>query len=266
MENTQLDLAGFSLKGFSLKEKVALVTGASSGFGEHFAHVLATAGAKVVVGARREDRLQNLVTDIAATGGKAHAVAMDVTDAASVAAAFDQAEAIFGTVTVLVNNAGVAAPKTVHKTTEADWDFVVDTNLKGAWLVAAEAARRMVGASTGGVIVNIASVLGLATSTGHGIYSASKAGVIQLTKHMALELANKNIRSNAICPGYFKTVMNGEYFDSEAGKNYIASTPARRLGNMAEMDGPLLLLASDAGSFINGAVLPVDGGHLVMSI
>jgi NAD(P)-dependent dehydrogenase (short-subunit alcohol dehydrogenase family) len=242
VENKQLDLTNFNLAG-----KVALVTGASSGFGEHFAHVLATAGARVVVGARREDRLQSLVADIVAKGGEALAVAMDVTDAGSVATAFDQAEAAFGTITILVNNAGVAAPKTVHKTTEADWDFVVDTNLKGAWLVAAEAARRMVSANTPGVIVNIASVLGLATSTGHGIYSASKAGVIQLTKHMALE-------------------MNGEYFDSEAGKAYIESTPTGRLGLMEEMDGPLLLLASDAGSFINGAIIPVDGGHLVMSI
>lgn len=261
MENTASENLSFSLKG-----KVALVTGASSGFGEHFARVLAAAGAKVVVGARRQDRLQNLVDDIAASGGDALAVGMDVTSAASVADAFDQAETSFGPITVLVNNAGVAAPKTVHKTSEADWDFVVDTNLKGAWLVAAEAARRMIAANTPGVIVNIASVLGLATSTGHGIYSASKAGVIQLTKHMALELANKNIRSNAICPGYFKTEMNGEYFDSDAGKAYIESTPAGRLGLMEEMDGPLLLLASDAGSFINGAIIPVDGGHLVMSI
>ncbi len=261
VDNENLETTNFNLAG-----KVALVTGASSGFGEHFARVLAAAGARVVVGARREDRLQSLVSSIISDGGEALAVAMDVTNAASVAAAFDQAEAAFGTVNVLVNNAGVAAPKTVHKTTEADWDFVVNTNLKGAWLVAAEAARRMVSANSGGVIVNIASVLGLATSTGHGIYSASKAGVIQLTKHMALELANKNIRSNAICPGYFKTEMNGEYFDSDAGKAYIESTPSGRLGQMQEMDGPLLLLASDAGSFMNGAIVPVDGGHLVMSI
>lgn len=124
----------------------------------------------------------------------------------------------------------------------------------------------MVAANSGGAIVNIASVLGLATSTGHGVYSASKAGVIQLTKHMALELSSKNIRVNAICPGYFKTEMNEAYFESEAGKAYIATFPAQRLGQMQEMDGPLLLLASDAGSFINGAILPVDGGHLVMSI
>ncbi|MBK6962178.1 MAG: glucose 1-dehydrogenase [Gammaproteobacteria bacterium] len=253
-------------KCFDLSGRVALVTGASSGFGEHFTRVLAAAGARVVAGARREDRLHRLVDDIAAAGGAALAVAMDVTDAASVAAAFAAAEAKFGTVDLLVNNAGVAAPGTLHKTAEADWDWVVDTNLKGAWLVAAEAARRMLAARRGGAIVNIASVLGMATSRGHGVYSATKAGVIQLTKHMALELAGKNIRVNAICPGYFKTEMNDEYFDSAAGQAYIAATPGGRLGRMEEMDGPLLLLASDAGSFINGALLPVDGGHLVMSI
>ncbi|MGE3295820.1 MAG: SDR family NAD(P)-dependent oxidoreductase [Porticoccaceae bacterium] len=253
-------------KRFDLTGRVALVTGASSGFGEHFARVLAAAGARVVAGARREDRLHRLVDEIAAAGGTAHAVGMDVTDAASVAAAFTAAEAKFGTVDLLVNNAGVAAPGTLHKTAEADWDWVVDTNLKGAWLVAAEAARRMLAAGRGGAIVNIASVLGMATSRGHGVYSATKAGVIQLTRHMALELAGKNIRVNAICPGYFKTEMNDEYFDSAAGQAYIAATPGGRLGRMEEMDGPLLLLASDAGSFINGALLPVDGGHLVMSI
>lgn len=253
-------------KRFDLTGRVALVTGASSGFGEHFTRVLAAAGARVVAGARREDRLHKLVDEIAASGGAALAVAMDVTDAASVAAAFVAAEAKFGTVDLLVNNAGVAAPGTLHKTAEADWDWVVDTNLKGAWLVAAEAARRMLAARRGGAIVNIASVLGMATSRGHGVYSATKAGVIQLTKHMALELAGKNIRVNAICPGYFKTEMNDEYFDSAAGQAYIAATPGGRLGRMEEMDGPLLLLASDAGSFINGALLPVDGGHLVMSI
>lgn len=249
---------------FDLKGRVAMVTGASSGFGEHFVRVLAAAGAQVVAGARREDRLRQLVAEVGPE--RALAVAMDVTDAASVAAAFAAAEARFGTVDVLVNNAGVAAPGLVHKTGEADWDWVVDTNLKGAWLVASETARRLLAAGKGGAIVNIASVLGLATSRGHGIYSATKAGVIQLTKHMALELAGKGIRVNAICPGYFKTEMNDEYFDSAAGQQYIAATPGGRLGRMDEIDGPLLLLASDAGSFINGALLPVDGGHLVMSI
>jgi NAD(P)-dependent dehydrogenase (short-subunit alcohol dehydrogenase family) len=253
-------------KRFDLTGRVALVTGASSGFGAHFTRVLAAAGARVVAGARREDRLHRLVDEIAAAGGTAHAVGMDVTGAASVAAAFTAAEAKFGTVDLLVNNAGVAAPGPLHKTAEADWDWVVDTNLKGAWLVAAEAARRMLAARRGGAIINIASVLGMATSRGHGVYSATKAGVIQLTKLMALELAGKNIRVNAICPGYFKTEMNDEYFDSAAGQAYIAATPGGRLGRMEEMDGPLLLLASDAGSFINGALLPVDGGHLVMSI
>lgn len=251
---------------FAMTGKVALVTGASSGFGEHFAQLLAQAGAEVVVAARRVDRLQALVETIAAAGGTAHAVAMDVTDSASVAAAYASAEARFGTVTVVVNNAGVAAPKTVHKTTEAEWDFVIDTNLKGAWLVASEGARRMIAANKAGAIVNTASVLGLATSIGHGVYSASKAGVIQLTKHLALELAGKHIRVNALCPGYFKTEMNGDYFDSAAGQAYIQATPAGRLGEMAEISGPLLLLASDAGAFVNGVTLAVDGGHLVKSI
>jgi len=251
---------------YDLSGKVALVTGASSGFGDHFSRVLAAAGARVVACARREDRLQKLVDEITETGGEAIAAAMDVTDVNSVAEGFAAAEQAFGPVSLLVNNAGVAAPKQVHKTTEEDWDFVIDTNLKGAWIVAAEAARRMVAAGKGGAIVNIASVLGMATSMGHGVYSTSKAGVIQLTKHMALELAWKNIRVNAICPGYFKTEMNDEYFESEAGEKYIASTPGKRLGEMHEIDGPLLLLASDAGSFINGVALPVDGGHLVMSI
>lgn len=260
MNKTAIDGSAYDFSG-----KVALVTGASSGFGEHFVRVLAAAGARVVACARREDRLKKLVAEISANGGEALAVAMDVTDARSVAAGFTTAEEVFGPVSILVNNAGVAVPKQVHKSSEADWDFVIDTNLKGAWIVAAEAARRMV-TSGGGAIVNIASVLGLATSMGHGIYSASKAGVIQLTKHMALELAGKNIRVNAICPGYFKTEMNDEYFESDTGKHYIAATPGKRLGEMHEMDGPLLLLASEAGSFINGVALPVDGGHLVMSI
>lgn len=251
---------------FDISGKVALVTGASSGFGMHFARVLAGAGAKVVVAARRVERLQALVEELRASNGEACAVNLDVTDSASVARAFDAAQQAFGTVDLLINNAGVAVPKAVHKTREADWDFVMDTNLKGAWMVAAEAARRLLAADRGGVIINIASILGLSTSVGHGVYAASKAGVIQLTRHLALELAGKNIRVNAICPGYFKTEMNDAYFESEAGKRYVQATPAGRLGELHEMNGPLLLLASDAGSFINGATLAVDGGHLVKSI
>ncbi len=251
---------------FDMSGKVALVTGASSGFGMHFARVLAAAGAKVVVAARRVERLQALVDELHASNSQACAVNLDVTDSGSVAQAFNTAQQTFGTVDLLINNAGVAVPKTVHKTREQDWDFVMDTNLKGAWLVAAEAARRLLAADRAGVIINIASILGLSTSVGHGVYAASKAGVIQLTKHLALELAGKNIRVNAICPGYFKTEMNDEYFASEVGKHYIQSTPAGRLGELREMNGPLLLLASDAGSFINGATLAVDGGHLVKSL
>ncbi|MBV1880515.1 MAG: glucose 1-dehydrogenase [Pseudomonadales bacterium] len=250
---------------FSVKNKVALVTGASAGFGEHFARVLAANGAKVVVAARRIDRLEKLVSDINTSGGHAHAVLMDVTDSASVAAAFESTESTFGTVTLLINNAGVADPKPLHKSSEATWDFVSDTNLKGVWTVAAEASRRMISAKAEGSIINIASVLGLCTSYGHGIYSASKAGVIQVTKHLALELANNNIRVNAICPGYFRTEMNSDYFDSEHGKQYIQSWPSKRLGTMDEITGPLLLLASDAGRYITGSSLTVDGGFLLKS-
>ena len=250
---------------FSVNGKVALVTGASGGFGEHFGRVLAANGAKVVVAARRLDRLQNVVSDIVASGGEAKAIVMDVTDKANVAAAFDAAEEAFGTVTLLVNNAGVAQPKPLHKSSEDTWDFVTDTNLKGVWIVAAEASRRMVAANSDGSIINISSVLGLCTSYGHGVYSASKAGVIQVTKHLALELADNNIRVNAICPGYFRTEMNTDYFDSEKGKQYIHSWPSKRLGEMEEMTGPLLLLASDAGRYITGSTLTVDGGFLLKS-
>jgi len=250
---------------FNLTGKVALVTGASSGFGAHFSRVLAASGAKVVVAARRQDRLETLVAEIQSAGGEAMAVSMDVTDEISVASAFELAEAALGTVTLLVNNAGVAQPRPLHKSTSADWDLIMNTNLKGVWIVAAEAGRRMISAKAPGVIINIASVLGQCTSFGHGIYSASKAGVIQVTQHLALELASKNIRVNALCPGYFKTEMNEDYFASEQGQQYIQSWPGARLGEMDDINGPLLLLASDAGGYINGSALSVDGGFLVRS-
>jgi len=250
---------------FNLNGKVALVTGASSGFGSHFSKVLAASGAKVIVAARRQQRLENLVSEIKASGGEAMSVVMDVTDETSVASAFEIAEAALGPVTLLVNNAGVAQPRPLHKSSAADWDFIMNTNLKGVWIVASEASRRMISAQTNGVIINIASVLGQCTSFGHGIYSASKAGVIQVTQHLALELANKNIRVNALCPGYFRTEMNQQYFDSDEGKQYIKSWPGGKLGEMDDINGPLLLLASDAGGYINGSALSVDGGFLVRS-
>lgn len=248
---------------FELKGRVALVTGASSGLGEHFARVLAQAGAKVVVGARRLVRLQALVADIRKRGGQAHAVAMDVTSASSIAAAFDSAQEMFGLVTVLVNNAGVASPSRFLEGEEEGWDFTMDTNLKAVWRVSQEAARRMVAAETGGSIVNVASILGLHPGLDQTFYATAKAAVVQLTKNTALELWRKGIRVNALCPGYFETEMNRDFFQSDKGKTYLKKIPPQRLGSLDELSAPLLLLASDAGSFMTGVALPVDGGHLL---
>ncbi len=252
---------------FNMSGRVALVTGASSGLGTHFAQVLADAGARVVVAARRTERLRELVDGIEASGGQAVAVTMDVTDAASVTRGFDEAEKAFGTVDVLINNAGVADARLFLKTDEESWDFVIDTNLKAAWRVAHEGAARMVKAQVPGNIVNVASMLGLGVQVGQSLYATSKAGVVQLTKSMALELMRYQIRVNALCPGYFETEMNRDYFASEKGQAYIAkSIPSKRLGQLPELSGPLLMLASEAGSFVNGVALPVDGGHLVHSL
>lgn len=250
-------------KRFDLSGKVALVTGASSGLGEHFARVLAQAGAKVVVGARRIDRLDALVEAIKVDGGAAHAVAMDVTSSESVAAAFDTAEEAFGRVSIVVNNAGVAAPSRFLDGDESGWDFTMETNLKAVWRVSQEAARRLAAVGEGGSIVNVASILGLHPGRDHTFYATAKAGVVQLTKNTALELWRKNIRVNALCPGYFETEMNSDFFLSEKGVAYLKKIPPQRLGNLEELSGPLLLLASDAGSFMTGVALPVDGGHLL---
>ena len=249
---------------FSLEGKAALVTGASSGFGRHFARVLAGAGAKVALAARRLDVLKQLEAEIRGSGGQAAAVAVDVTDRASVAKAFADAEAALGPIAILVNNAGVPSGAFFTKTSEEEWRAVMSVNLDGVFRVGQEAARRMAANRTGGSIVNIASLLGFGVIKGLSTYSATKAAVISLTKSMALELARDNIRVNALAPGYFATEFNEAYLASDAGKRMLARVPMERAGAVDELDGPLLLLASDAGRFMTGSVITVDGGHLLV--
>ena len=246
---------------FSLAGRTALVTGASSGLGEHFARVLAAAGAQVVVAARRRDRLQRLEAEIRAGGGKAWAVALDVTDRASVVGAFDAAEAAAGPVTILVNNAGVPSSSFFLKTSEQHWRDVMQVNLDGVFRVGQEGARRMAEKRTGGSIVNIASILGFGAIKSLATYAASKAAVVSLTKSMALELARDGIRVNAIAPGYFSTEFNDAFLAGETGRRLLARVPMGRAGELPELDGALLLLASDAGAFMTGSVITVDGGH-----
>ena len=246
---------------FSLAGKTALVTGASSGLGEHFARVLAGAGARVAVAARRVDRLERLSRTIAEGGGTALAIALDVTDANSVTAAFDAAEAGVGPIDILVNNAGVADTRFFLKTTDDDWRRVLDVNLDGVFRVGREGARRMAARKAGGSIINIASVLGLGVLKAVAPYAASKAAVIQLTKAMALELARDRIRVNALAPGYIETELNRDYLASDGGQRMISRVPLGRAGRLDDLDGPLLLLASDAGSYMTGSVIVIDGGQ-----
>ena len=248
---------------FDLTGRTALVTGASSGLGRHFAITLARAGAAVALAARRAERLQETAELIQSEGGKAAAIALDVTDPAAITSAFDEAEAALGTATILVTAAGVARSPRFVEMSEEDWRSVMDTNLDGVFRTAKEGAKRMQTAGKGGSIINISSVLGFGVMKTLSAYAASKAAIIQLTKTMALELAEDNIRVNALAPGYFSTEMNEDFLASEAGARLIAKVPQARLGELGELDGPLLLLASDAGSFMTGAIIPVDGGALL---
>ncbi|RAI58172.1 SDR family NAD(P)-dependent oxidoreductase [Roseicella frigidaeris] len=246
---------------FSLQGSTALVTGASGALGAHFARVLHAAGANLVLAARRVEALEALASEL---GPRAKPVPLDVTDAAAVGRAFDAAETAFGApCDVIVNNAGIAVSRPVLQQTEQDWDSVLDVNLRGCFLVATEGARRLVAARRGGAIVNIASIGGLRILQGVAGYTASKAGLVQLTKQMAVELARHDIRVNALCPGYVETPINRDFFASEAGQAVVRRVPQRRLGQPGDLSGALLLLASPAGAHMTGAALVVDGGHSV---
>jgi NAD(P)-dependent dehydrogenase (short-subunit alcohol dehydrogenase family) len=248
---------------FSLKGRVALVTGASSGLGVQFAKALADNGAAVALVARRADRLKSVKDEIEGKGGRAVAIEADVTDHAAIARAFDAAEKAFGTVTILVNNAGIAHGGRAVEMPPEEWRKVLSTNLDAVFFWAQEAARRLLAAKKQGAIVNIASVLGLAVSKGAVAYAAAKAGVVQVTKALAVELAFKGVRVNALAPGWFVTEMNNEYLTGEAGAAIKREIPMGRFGNPGDLDGALLLLVSDAGSYITGATIVVDGGQVV---
>lgn len=245
-----------------LNGKRALVTGASSGLGAHFAQTLAAAGAEVILAARRLEALQENVSRINAVGGKARMVPLDVANPSSIA---DLALQIDG-LDILVNNAGVVVEAPAIDQTGSDWDKVIDTNLKGAFLVAQVAARAMREHGRGGSIINTASILGLRQASMVTPYAISKAGLIQMTKQCALEWARHGIRTNAIAPGYLNTELNSDFWESEAGLAMIRRIPQRRLGRLEDLDGPLLLLASDSSAYMNGSVIVVDGGHTVSSL
>jgi len=244
-------------------DKVALVTGASSGLGRHFALTLAKAGARVAVVARRKDRLNDLVAEIETAGGTAIAFELDVTDRSHFDVVLDLIEKDLGAVEILINNAGIAVEGNTLEMVDDDLDNILDVNTKALWLLAKRVSDRLVKNGKSGSIINIASILGLNVSPGLSLYAISKAAVVQMTKALAADLWRYNIRVNAICPGYFKTEINSDFFDSDAGQKAISKLPPRRLGEYEELSGLLLLLASDASSFMTGTAIPIDGGHSV---
>jgi 3-oxoacyl-[acyl-carrier protein] reductase len=248
---------------FDLAGEVALVTGASSGLGVRFAEVLAKNGASVALVARRADRLAAVKSRIETSGGRAVAIEADVRDRSTMLRAFDAAEKAFGAVTILVNNAGVAHADRAVELAEEEWRRIVSTNLDAVFFWAQEAARRMLAAGKGGAIVNIASVLGMGADKGVIAYAAAKAGVIQLTRNLALELGFKGIRVNAIAPGWIVTEINHDYLTTGPGAAMKRAIPMGRFGDPRDLDGPLLLLVSDAGRYVNGATIVVDGGQVI---
>lgn len=247
---------------FDLTGQRALVTGASSGLGWGFAKTLSGAGAEVIVAARRMEKLEILADEIRAAGGKALPVSMDVTDLQSVERAFARIDETGGPAGIIVNNSGLSREDWLVSMDEEDWDLVMDTNLKGVWRVAKAGARALMTAERPGSIINIASITAFRPSQTIGAYAASKAAVTHLTHVMALELARFGVRVNAIAPGYIETDINSDFMKTPPAQAMIKRMPMRRLGQIDELSGPLLLLASEAGSYMTGAVIPVDGGHL----
>lgn len=250
----------------TLQGSVALVTGASSGLGRHFAGVLAKAGASVAIASRRIELLDELAARIERDGGRAFATRMDVSSSDSIREAYDRIEAQVGVADIIVNNSGIVITKPLLEQQEADWDAVVGTNLKGAFLVATEGARRLRKQARSGAIINVASILGFRNAGGVAPYAASKGGLAHLTRNMALELARYDIRVNGIAPGYIDTEMSREYFRTPQGAEMIKRIPQRRLGKPEDLDGVLLLLAGPGSRYMTGSVIVVDGGHLVSTL
>ncbi len=251
-----------------LSGRVALVTGASSGLGAQFAKTLAKAGAAVVLASRRVDKLKDLCSEIEAEGGDAHAVQLDVTNTASIKAAVAHAETEMGSIDILINNSGVSTTQRIQDVKEEDYDFVFNTNTKGAFFVAQEVGKRMLarakgtapGTFTGGRIVNIASMAGLKVLPQIGVYCMSKAAVVHMTKAMAVEWGKYGINVNAICPGYIDTEINHHHWQTEQGQKLVQMLPRKRIGKPEDLDALLLMLCSDQSHFINGAVIAADDG------
>ena len=253
---------------FSVEGKHIVVTGASSGFGHHFAGLLAGRGARVSLGARREDKLRTRVEEIQAAGGDAMAATLDVSSSSSVHSFIAAAEAAFGPIDVVINNAGIeAGPKTYMMIDEADWDAVLDTNLKSAWMMSkAYTERVLANGQTEGNIINISSITDTRSIKGQFPYAVSKGGMTRMTEVLALEAARYGIRVNALAPGYILTDVSRILLESENAPTFMKGIPMRRFGEFEDLDGPILLLASDASRYMNGSVIVVDGGHLCASL